>query len=117
MDDAKQRIVTALLQKGNLSQMPHEDLYRMRMQAGANQEAQNLLGPIEHQAFAREWVKDNPFLAVPSLMFATPAYTAAKAVGILPTDETTSKPSWSEIGAGYKGLGEGLVSAIRKVVK
>lgn len=80
-------------------------LNKLRDEAGNNRVAQNALGPMEHQAFAREWVRDSPVLATASLPFAIPAYTASKALGL---QKSRSDASWAEIKAGYAGLMQGL---------
>lgn len=77
------------------------EIIRLRDSPGANQAH---LGPLEHEAFAREWVKDNP-LAVLSLLPAIPAYTGAKALGLV---EGRSPASLEEILAGYRGMWQGL---------
>jgi hypothetical protein len=87
-----------------LNQLDHETLYRMRGQIPASDPKQRDLALLEHQAFAREWVKENPLNAL-SLLFAVPAYTGAKAIGAV---KARTPASWDEIGAGYRGIGEGL---------
>ena len=90
-------------QQAQQQQQPsHAELYRQRMQPGANQ--QNL-GPQEHQAFAREWTRDNPWLAVPSLTAAIPMYSGAKALGLT---KARSPASLDEMASGYRGMWEGL---------
>jgi len=95
------RELIALVQAGQ--QVPHADLYNAR--ATAPPDFQAILGPMEHQAFAREWTQDNPWLAVPSLTAAIPAYTLAKMAGVL---STRSPASLQEMLGGYKGMFEGL---------
>lgn len=74
---------------------------------GANQER---LAPQEHRAFAREWVQENPFVAVPSLTAAIPLYAAAKALGL---QGARTKPSFAQIGQGYMGIWDGLKALSR----
>lgn len=88
----------------NLNGLSHAELWRLR--ESAPPELQNILAPLEHQAFAREWTQENPLLAVPSLTFAIPAYTAAKSLGLL---RARSPASWNEIKAGYRGMIQGLL--------
>jgi hypothetical protein len=86
--------------------LTHSKLYNMRELAGANNRAaQNVLGPMEHQAFAREWTRENPLLAVPSIAVATPLYYLAKTAGLM---KGRSDPSLAELKAGYKGIFQGL---------
>ena len=75
-----------------------------RDQPGADQAK---LGPIEHGAFVEAMVTEHPAMAVP-MFFATPAYTAGKAAGLL---KTRSPPSVSEMAEGYYGIGRGLSNA------
>lgn len=79
-------------------------LRNMRDMPGANQE---LLAPQEHRAFAREWTQENPLVAVPSLVVATPLYAAAKALGLV---SARTKPSVNQVVQGYTGILDGLKS-------
>lgn len=92
----------------DLSKMPHADLYRMRG-AAQDQALQDLLAKYEHRAFAREATAENPLLALP-IAVATPLYQAAKLLG---ATGSRSQPSWSQMGHGLLGVGEGLLSRIR----
>ncbi len=69
-------------------------------------EIQKFVAPYEHEAFAREWVQDD-WKAAPALAVATPAYAGLKAVGWKPN---STPPSLAQVGAGYKGLWQGLKS-------
>lgn len=95
MTDAQRKVYEA---------MSHAQLSQSRALPGADQAA---LGPLEHQAFAREFAQESPVKAAASLPFAIPLYTAAKYLGLTPG---RSPASWSEIGAGYRGLAQGLMS-------
>lgn len=88
-----------------LRDLSHAELYNLRDAAGSDNPLQATLGPMEHAAFAREWTEDQPFLAVPSLLAAIPAYTAAKALGLI---KTRSPASLSEMVQAYRGVGQGL---------
>ena len=81
----------------------HAELYNKRRGASAAQQA--LLGPMEHRAFAREFAQERPIAAAVSLPFAIPAYSAAKALGIV---KARSPASWAEVSQGFQGLAEGL---------
>lgn len=83
------------------------ELRMLRDQPGANQE---VLAPQEHRAFAREWVQDNPVLALPSLTFAIPAYAAAKSLGLI---GARTKPSLNQMAESYRGMWDGLKSLSR----
>ena len=86
-----------------LSNMNHAQLYQLRSKAPP--ELQAIIAPYEHQAFAREYAKESPMMAAVSLPFAIPAYTAAKALGVI---KSRSPASMDEITQGYKGLYQGL---------
>lgn len=85
-----------------LATLPHDQLYRMRAQGQIPQE---LLGPMEHRAFAREYAQESPLAAAISLPFAIPAYSAYKATGL---SKSRSPASLEEIKQAYLGLLEGL---------
>lgn len=79
------------------------------------QSQQPMLAPYEHQAFAREWTRDNPMLAVPSLAAATPLYyllkqpllmSMGKSLGLVGPDATPA--SLDQLQAGFRGIGQGL---------
>ena len=86
-----------------LSQMSHAQLYNLRR--NASPDMQRIIAPYEHQAFAREFAQESPFQAAVSLPIAIPAYTAAKAVGLI---KSRSPASWDEITHAYQGLFQGL---------
>lgn len=90
----------------DLSSMPHALLYQLRNRPeNQSAETQKVMGPMEHRAFAREWTKDMPLIAAPSLAAAIPLYTAAKMAGLL---RTRSPASVDEMAEAYRGVGEGL---------
>ena len=80
------------------------------MAKAKDKELQDLLAAYEHRAFAREAVAEKPWLA-PSLLVATPLYQAAKVMGLT---DSRSSPSWSQMGHGLLGIGEGLLGSIKK---
>lgn len=69
-----------------------------------NDYLQSILGPMEHQQFARESVARNPYLAI-SLGLAAPIYSAGKYLGLT---NARSPASLDELFAAYKGIGQGL---------
>jgi hypothetical protein len=85
-----------------LAQMPHSLLYEARAYATPDQQA--ILGPAEHQAFAREATQENPWLA-PSIALATPLYSLYK--GLMHTG-ARSPASFNEVGGGLLGVAQGL---------
>ena len=88
-----------------LSSASHYDMLKLRGQLPDNHPLQNVLGRFEHQAFAKEYVKKNPISGSISMAGAIPLYTLSKT---LKTSRGRSSPSLSEIGAGYKGIYQGL---------
>ena len=96
----------------NASDMTWEQLNNLRLQNAGNQDAQNKIAPFEHRAYAREQVTQNPLMA-PVYAAAIPAYQAAKAVGLIPTDNMSTSPSLAQVGQGFTGIGEGLLNALR----
>lgn len=89
--------------------MSHADLLRLRNSIPPNDPRQQMLAAYEHQAFAREWTRQHPIIAPLSLMFAIPAYTAAKKLGIV---HSRTPGSVNEMAAGYDGMWQGLDQAM-----
>jgi hypothetical protein len=101
--NAAQVIAQLLQNPGNVNQM---QLLALRKQYGNDPTMQQVLAPYEHQAYTRETVQRNPWSAIP-LAVATPAYAAAKGLGILGSRSGSSDPL-AQIIAGYKGIWQGL---------
>lgn len=100
------KLIAALSPKSS-----HADLLATRNKVDRNnKELQNKLAPLEHRAFAREFATESPIKAGVSLPFAIPLYTASKALGFQP--RARSDASIEEMMQGYKGLIEGLITAI-----
>jgi hypothetical protein len=112
------------LDPGLLSQ---SRLMEARRMLGSNDPRQGFLGPLEHRAFARETVQDNPLAALP-LLGMIPGYQGAKwmargglgpigaAMGRLavsPFGQDVSKPSLGQAAGGFHGVIEGLLKAKR----
>ena len=79
-----------------------------------------MLAPYEHQAFARQWTQDNPWLAVPSLAIASPLYYAAKQKPILAAAQAlglvgpgATPASLDQLTKSYAGIGQGLAANMR----
>jgi hypothetical protein len=87
--------------------MSHADLLNLRNSLPANDPRQQILAPYEHQAFAREWTQQNPWVATPSLLAAIPLYSLGKAVGLL---GSRSSASVDEMADAYRGVGQGLLN-------
>lgn len=84
----------------------HAELFNIRAKLPQDKETQANAAPAEHRAFAREWTKENPLVAVPSLLAAIPLYSIAKATGII---KARSPASVDEVAEGYRGIMEGLI--------
>lgn len=87
--------------------MTHAQLLNLRNSLPPDDPRQPMLAAYEHQAFAREWTKDNPLLAPLSLSVAIPAYSLAKLTGLV---HARTPASWNALVSGYKGIGQGLAS-------
>lgn len=61
----------------------------------------------EHAAFARDIMKDHPYIGMPFLIGAIPAYQALKAIG-WKNDEKTTPASLDQMASGYRGMWRGL---------
>jgi hypothetical protein len=85
------------------------ELYAKRNHA--TQQEQAPLANLEHAAWAREYVHDNPILGVPAMMALVPGYTALKALGAM---NGRTPPSLKEMGAGYQGMWEGLADNLTR---
>lgn len=98
------------LQPGQLDTMSHAELSMLRDRFQNVPSIYNALAPYEHQAFAREWTKDNPAVAVPSLTVAVPLQYAAKSMGLMPrmSNAPQSPASIDQLTQGYRGIGQGL---------
>lgn len=92
-------------------QLTHADLLNLRAAFDGDPRMQAMLGPMEHEAFAREQVEDDPWRGVPAMLAGIPAYTAAKALGL---HGGRSPASMNEIAQAYRGVGEGLGNVIRR---
>lgn len=93
------------------AKLSHADLFALREKYKfENPRLYEYLAPFEHQAFAREWTRESPFIAAPSLFFATPAYAMAKGLGFMTNQGEATPPSLNQIMAGYRGIFEGLTS-------
>ncbi|MCI0561998.1 MAG: hypothetical protein MN733_26215 [Nitrososphaera sp.] len=106
-----------------LGRLPHAELLAMRSSLkdqGAS--TRQMLAGLEHGAFAREWVEENPLLAVPSLLFATPGYAigkkVAQATGLdryIPYLGGTP-PTISQVASGYEGMWSGIRNKLSSLV-
>jgi len=103
--------LTQLAQSGDLDNREHAELYGMRMKGDRNANA--LLAPYEHQAYAREYVENNPFSGPLAMAILTAGYTPAKALGLTDTDEKSTPASLDQMLGGFKGIGQGISSNLR----
>lgn len=94
----------------DLREMPHAELLRLRNSLPPNDPRHAELAPLEHAAFAREWTRENPLVAVPALAVSIPGYSVAKAVGLT---SARTPGNISEVLEGFRGVGRGLRDYVR----
>jgi len=71
---------------------------------------QAFLAPYDHQAFASEMVKNNPWLYGTLMPFMVPAYQGYKAIAqSLGYEQDATPPSYEQLIGGYRGWQEGLL--------
>jgi len=87
-----------------LSKMDHASLYNAR--AYLPKEAQGLISPYEHAAFAREATAENPWMALP-IAAGTLAYQPYKMIF-----GARSGADFKQVKEGLKGVKEGLVKSL-----
>jgi len=93
------------------SDMPWNELMIARFQERKNPGMQEVLAPMEHQAYARERVSENPLLAAvyPGL---EAGYQTLKATGLMklisPEDDMSTHASLDQLIGTWKGTQEGL---------
>jgi hypothetical protein len=93
-----------------LAKLSHAALYMAR--ANAPQEQQNQLAGYEHRAFAREATQENPLMALPIAAgsLAWPFYKSLMSPG-------RSDPSFSQVGQGLLGVGEGVSNRLMGLLR
>lgn len=94
----------------SFERMSFDELRRLRASL-PDPQVQRFLAPYEHRAFAREYMKENPVKGL-GLLAAIPGYQVAKGLGVLGSRTGASQP-WAQMKAGYTGMGEGLLGALR----
>lgn len=98
------------LTEAQANAMSQQDLNMLRIQHAKDMEYQKAISPYEHKATAREAVEENPLMAIPYAAMV-PGYAVAKALHLLPEEESTTPPSWAQVIGGYQGIGQGLEKA------
>ena len=68
------------------------------------------LAPMEHEAFMRAWVNEDPWKAIPAGLLAPLAYQGAKAIGLRKADTPASA---DQLGAAYGGYLKGILDLTR----
>lgn len=93
-----------------LIRMDHADLMMMRQQNKTRPGADEFIAPYEHRAFARETTQANPPVNAAMLLFAIPAYYAAKSLGVnVNTNSSAATPASTEqMRQGFYGVWDGL---------
>jgi hypothetical protein len=91
----------------DLASMPFNELQKLRMMY-PDKQAQNKLAPYEHAAYVRQLTMDQGPIAGALPMILAPGYALAKKMS--PTNlGARSDPSFDQIGAGFRGYGQGVV--------
>lgn len=90
-----------------MAEAMHADLLARR--GGSDRLDDELLAPLEHRAFAREYVGENPVSGAIGVGAAIPAYQLAKLLGL--GGEGATPASWDQLFGGYHGILEGLRSS------
>ena len=92
--------------------MSWQELAALRRQMNdlypGNRPLQNALAPLEHRAYARETVQDDPKWGVAKMGTFIPAYTALKFFQQLFGRKEWSDPSLRQAAEGYRGMWEGM---------
>lgn len=96
-----------------MEKMPWHELYALRLTNRGNQQAQQVIAPFEHMAYAREQVRENP-LTAPVWGLMPAGYQAYKALGGGAQDDMTTPASLDQATAGMKGVWQGLSDALLK---
>ena len=87
---------------------PFAAINMARDMAGAkNTQLQNILAPMEHQAYARQVVQDHPIIGTIGLLPADLAYNAAKGLGLVKARSDGSTAP-QDIAAVFRGIVSGL---------
>lgn len=104
----------------DLEGLDHATLSMMRDKLKGGSPEDQQLAPYEHQAFARQWVGENPLLAAPSLAIASPLYYLAKQKPILVAAQSlglvgpgATPASLEQLKRSYAGIGQGLMSNLQ----
>jgi hypothetical protein len=71
---------------------------------------QEVLAPLEHKAFAREYTKENPLMA-PAMLTAPALYYLAKKMRLM---GARTPPSIDQVFAGMEGTIQGLRDRVTK---
>jgi hypothetical protein len=96
----------------DFSGMSFEELRRLRASL-PDPMAQRFLAPYEHRAFAREYMRENPFKGL-GLLAGIPGYQLAKGMGLMGSRTGFSDPL-RQMGQGYLGVGEGLGALLKRM--
>ena len=68
------------------------------------------LAPMEHEAFMRSWVNQDPLRAIPAGLLAPAGYQLMKA---LTPGQRATEASLQQLGAGYGGYVKGILDLMR----
>lgn len=91
-----------------LSGMGHMELMALRKMYEKDKKLNVRLAPFEHQAFAREYTKENPVSGTLGIGAAIPLYALAKGAGFMSNGGTATPASGAQMAGGYRGIAQGL---------
>jgi len=102
-------------------EMTFQEVRDARHDAGNDLDAQRKLALEDRRSFAREFVRDNPLVGIPSMAVLPPAEMAYKgarsALGMDPGGRSGFFDPMANIGAGWTGLGQGIEDLLKKMME
>ena len=96
------------LTDAQLEALTHAQLSNLRDKYSSDSKIDQRLAPFEHQAFAREYTKENPVTGSIGLAAAIPLYQLAKGAGFMQNGGTATPASFDQVKQGYRGIAQGL---------
>ena len=103
---------------------PFIDVYQKRNANGPDHPDFINYAPYEHQAFARGFIEENPWIGPPALALASPAYQVAKLPALMPysqrlgiVGEGASPSSIDQLIHEYRGIGQGITNNLASLFR
>jgi len=87
-----------------------DDYLSLRARYSGDMNMQKIIAPMEHKAWAEDYVKRNPWTGPLGVGTLIPAYQAVKGMGWGNSDANTTPPSLDQLFAGYEGIYGGVLS-------